>query len=584
MARPVRRGPVRPVGVRGDEAAVSDVLGSILLVGITVIMAGGFAVLLLSFDGPEETLHSRLATSMASGGGDWGDGDEQLRLTHLGGEPLKADEVTIQFARAGVVTTLTGDALGSAFDDGELTIGETWITTLTADVGDVVEVRVVHTGNQSQLLASGSIVAGASGGAACLVDTALPSAGWVQSPPDVDSLTNGSVTVTVTIADGCSGVDDSVAPHLWWCVAITCTVGTSFFDAGAMQSVGTHQWSGSVPHGGSWLADAVAGRTLNYYVANLTDVAGNSGFSAVQTDALGFLATYTYVASGVATTGTQANLANAQTPSDGTEATLTEGAVAGSAGTAGPTKFSGATASTGGAVNQNNVLTSNDVWAELDTTGDLIEVTGFDLPADAVSVTALTIGYEGRKDSPGGGSPATRIDYKTTGGYTLGTAGNGLFTESATADTDRTKSVSGFSVADVEAMTIRVVLVADENRNPLIDHVFARVTYTTSPPTNYRLDAQLNWTGVPSGTVQNVELRYRTLTDTFNVQVWNFATSTWRTCTGALSSATLTSYSCPLTLPAEYSSGAVRVRFTDATPTGTSQGQLFLDHARMASA
>ena len=583
-----------PSPLADDRAAVSDVLGALMMVGITVIAAAGFGLLLFSFKGPADTQHSRLTASVTAGAGDWGDGDELLRLTHVGGETLDRSKVVIVFTTASGTTTLSGASLGSAFSDGKLTIGETWNRTITADVGDVVDVRIVVTGEQSQLLTSSSIVAGASATSLCLGDTTPPTASWTQSPSDLTGTSSGAVTVTATIRDLCSDVLDTPKPHLFYCIATSCVVPTSYTDAGEMTQIGapgTHQWSKNIPHSGSWLADAVAGRSLNYYVSPVSDDVPNSGATAVRTDPVDLAATYTYVVSTSAVTGSVANLTKAQTAANGDVATLAEGAVTGSAGTGGPTKFSGASAATGGALNQNNVLASDDSRAEMDTTNDYIEATGIDLPANAATITSLTIGYEGRKSASAGTNPTTRLDYKVgSGAYSLGTS----ITESATTDTDRTRSLcatqaactsGSFTVANVEAMTVRVFHVTDTNRNPQIDHVFVTVSYITAAQTNYRMDIELEWSGLPTATYHNVELVYRAETDTFNAYPWDYSTSNWRAtpCTGTLSSATLVSYICTLTAN-EVSGGEARLRITDVTTSGLTQGKLYLDHARVASA
>lgn len=288
-----------------------------------------------------------------------------------------------------------------------------------------------------------------------------------------------------------------------------------------------------------------------------------------------------YVASGSAAAGTLVSFASAQSAIDGgAEAVLQEGGTAQPAGSVGPVKASGTPSSAGGVTNPSNAAASDDVVAELDATGDTLDVSGFDLPADAATVTAVTIGYEGRKDGTGGVSPTTRLDYKRSSDSTFSTGT--AITESATADTDRTRTLAGsFSVADVEGMTVRVTHVDDTNRNPLIDHVFVLVTYTTSPSTHYALDAGLDFADVPAATTPTLELRYRTSGDTFRVQVWDG--SSFVTRGTALDSASSATWSYALGT-AEWNGGAPRIRIVDATPAGTTQGNLFLDYVRVVAA
>ncbi|HJQ93976.1 MAG TPA: type IV pilin N-terminal domain-containing protein, partial [Candidatus Thermoplasmatota archaeon] len=516
---------------------MSDVLGALMMVGITVIAAAGFGLLLFSFDGPPDAQHTRLTASVTPGGGDWGDGDELIRLTHVGGEPLARSEALIVFTTPSGTMTLSGSSLGSAFSDGQLTIGETWTHTISADVGDSIDVRIVVSGEQSQLLTSNSIVAGASSTMLCLGDVDPPVVSWTQAPSDLDSTHSGAVTVTATVSDLCSSVLDTPKPHLFYCIDdVVCTPS----DAGEMTETGapgTHQWSKNVDHAGPWLAEAASGFTLYYYVSPISDDVPNSGQSATRSDPIDLVADYTPVDTGFATAGTLADLVNAKAGPDGAEATMTEGAVSSPAGSGGPTKFSGTPASTGGASNPTNAQTSNDVRAAMEDDSDVIDVSGFDLPANANTVTALAIGFEGRRETTLlGTDPSWRLEYKLASDVSYNNGGLGMTSEASTTDVDRTRTLSGItSVSAVEGMTVRVVVDVGNGVNQRdleVDHVFATVTYTTTAATTYTMTVQLNWTGVDPGDVQQVELRYRTVGDTFTVEAFNFTSLTWRTCSG----------------------------------------------------
>jgi flagellin-like protein len=567
---------------RPRDEGVSDVVGSVLLVAITVVAAVAFGAILFAYDGPEPKQHARLAASIDAGASGWGTGDESLRIQHLGGHAMDAESTAVVYNLDGVATRLEGSALGSAFADGRLSIGETWSLALPLQFGDRVEVVVV--GGRSgtpALLSSASLEAGVLGGPACTSDLAPPvGTSWTQEPADVTSTTAGDVTVTVRLVDACSGVDPDTVPRLLWCVDVSCS---SYTDAGAMTSLGGHQWRGTVPHAGSWLADAAAGKTLHYHVAPVADLAGNSAATETRRDLVDLVGTRTYPASFAATTGTLAAFASLQSDTDaGAEAVLAEGLVAGPPATGGPTKFSGTTASTGSATSPNNALASDDVRATMGTTGGFLEVTGLDLPAGALTVTAVTIGFEGRKDATGGTDPTVRLDHRVgAGAYVTGTN----LAVTANADTDHVRALAGpFTVADVEAMTVRLFHVTDTNRDVQVDHVFATVTYTTAGADQYQMSIQLDWAGVPAGAAHMLELRYRVTSpgDTFTLQVWNGAT--WRSCPGSLDATTPTVRACPLVLPAEYLAGSPRVRLVDATPSGAAQGTLYLDSVRVASA
>jgi len=146
---------------RAGDAAVSDVLGSVLLVGMTVGMAVVLSFLLLTYKGPQPAPHSSLAVTVVPGAGGWGSGDEQVRIRDLGGDPLRGPvHVVIHVGSA--TTDLTGAALGGAFADGKLTIGESWSRTMAIGATDLVRVDVVAgSGSGTALLASLTEVPGA---------------------------------------------------------------------------------------------------------------------------------------------------------------------------------------------------------------------------------------------------------------------------------------------------------------------------------------------------------------------------------------------------------------------------------------
>lgn len=141
-----------------QEEAVSDVLGAVLLVGITVVMAAAFGVLLLSYDGPSDTQHTQLAITIGPGSDqDWGPNDAELRIKHIGGEPLRQADVTIQYTEAGG----SPQTVQPTFAGGKLSIGQSWTRTISAFPGDAVSVLVVvDLGSTGQVVASSLVPAG----------------------------------------------------------------------------------------------------------------------------------------------------------------------------------------------------------------------------------------------------------------------------------------------------------------------------------------------------------------------------------------------------------------------------------------
>lgn len=151
--------PSPPAADSADEA-LTDVVGSILLVGLTVVMTVVLAGLLLVYDGPEAPPQADLAVTLSPGVGGWGTGDEEVRIRHLGGPAVPASSHVL-LDNGTASWDLTGAALGGAFADGELAIGETWRRTARIHASALVSVQVsASTGSSSVLLASLSLVPG----------------------------------------------------------------------------------------------------------------------------------------------------------------------------------------------------------------------------------------------------------------------------------------------------------------------------------------------------------------------------------------------------------------------------------------
>lgn len=146
-----------------SQPAVADVLGAILLVGLTVGMTVVLALLLMTYQGPQQVPHARLSITASPGtDGAWDTDDDTIRVEHLGGDTLA--EGTRVLIRVGSVTTdLSGAALGDAFSDGRLVVGETWSHSMRIPPG-LIGVDVVGHGEASTILASAALVAAPVGG------------------------------------------------------------------------------------------------------------------------------------------------------------------------------------------------------------------------------------------------------------------------------------------------------------------------------------------------------------------------------------------------------------------------------------
>lgn len=133
-----------------ETAAVSDVIGSMLLVAVTVGATAGFGLLILNIEGPPPVIHVALEATIGPGAdGDWGPGDAELRLGHLGGMPLPDDGLNVQlvYPNGGAIT------FEPTFIGGALVIGQEWVQVISAEENQEINIRVfIDGGRASQFL------------------------------------------------------------------------------------------------------------------------------------------------------------------------------------------------------------------------------------------------------------------------------------------------------------------------------------------------------------------------------------------------------------------------------------------------
>lgn len=187
-----------------SDDAVSDVVGNILLVGITVALMSGMSVAVMSVGGPPDILHADLAVDLLRGGAAWGDGDEGVRLRHLGGEPVPAG-VEVLLDVDGAAAVYAPDDQG--FADGALRIGEAWVLTTTLAEGEQVSVAVIDPGRNAIVAASGVQTAGGGsgggsggGGAFTYVDAGTATTGTLSDLADAQDADDGGAAATLTEA------------------------------------------------------------------------------------------------------------------------------------------------------------------------------------------------------------------------------------------------------------------------------------------------------------------------------------------------------------------------------------------------
>lgn len=169
-------------GFRRDESAVSEVLGTVLLVAITVVMAAGFALLLGSFGKPTNLAHTDLDIRIDPGEDGWGTDDESVIVRHMGGESLDSS-TTALIIRIGSdpEVRFSGEGLESFADfaDGSFKIGESIV---------VGPIRIEATTKVEVLMTSGD------GGSSIVgANTISPGTGTV--PPVINYFYPGTVSL-----------------------------------------------------------------------------------------------------------------------------------------------------------------------------------------------------------------------------------------------------------------------------------------------------------------------------------------------------------------------------------------------------
>ncbi len=132
--------------VSPDNRAVSPVIGVILMVAITVILAaviGGF-VLGLGGDlqsAPQAQLEASYTTA----------GNDGVELSHNGGDPIPMGDLDIKFASDPAQDFADATDSGSDGPDTEFQVGDNAQFT-SISVGDEIRVQVIHTPSESVLL------------------------------------------------------------------------------------------------------------------------------------------------------------------------------------------------------------------------------------------------------------------------------------------------------------------------------------------------------------------------------------------------------------------------------------------------
>jgi len=138
-----------------EQKGVSPVVGTILLIAITVALAAVVATLVSGLGG-RGTPPSVMVTLTADNVGD----NIKLTIKHEGGDDLVVADLQIKATNdaTGAMTTIDRPALGV---DTTFTVGETGIVSYSypaAEAGTVITVYIIHVPSKQKLFSSSSVV------------------------------------------------------------------------------------------------------------------------------------------------------------------------------------------------------------------------------------------------------------------------------------------------------------------------------------------------------------------------------------------------------------------------------------------
>ncbi|QKY20610.1 type IV pilin N-terminal domain-containing protein [Halolamina sp. CBA1230] len=121
-----------------EERGVSPVIGVILMVAITVILAAVIGTFVLGLgDSLQQAPQAQLEA--------YSDTSGEISIDHNGGDPLPVNEITIQVGTDGTDDT-------SDFTSSEFTVGQTITDSSPDTTGESVSVTVIHDSSESILL------------------------------------------------------------------------------------------------------------------------------------------------------------------------------------------------------------------------------------------------------------------------------------------------------------------------------------------------------------------------------------------------------------------------------------------------
>ncbi|HET6399516.1 MAG TPA: type IV pilin N-terminal domain-containing protein [Candidatus Thermoplasmatota archaeon] len=545
----------------GSEA-VSSVVGTVLMLGITVTVFGAVSfVVLRHFEQDEGPARAELGYLAQ---------DARFLLRHTGGEPLPLAQGTLLLNLNGFESRVPLSAFAGQLG------GDTWRMGDTICVSgpvppchyDDVTVRGIVLVHANTVL----LTQGQRGEPhPCADDATPPEAHWSKDPYDVSRLTSGPVSVRLLLLDPCPGPDDGYRPVLHWRLD---DGSQPAFTRASMTLVAPGEWAATIP-AHPWASHV--GHVLELYADHYRDINLNVGVTGLHQDIVDDIPPV-YVATGTASMGQLADLENARSANDsGAAAILTEGAT-GSMGTV--VLDASSVVSATGWTNAQNAYASDDQYATTSSNTPSPLRLGLQDPATHPgAITSVSVRAEVGLSWAGGDGWRMRACIATAC-----SALSPLFagsTSDGTISYDMTGLRPGggpWTWADVQALEVEVVPVKQAARDGTwrVDRAWLEVQHA---PT-YSAQATFAFSGVPAAATQTLSVRAMATGDTFALQVWDG--SVWRQ-RATLGSPFLLETTYTLTT-AEYQGGAPQVRIVDATPGGTAQGVLHIDFLRVVSA
>lgn len=194
-------------GIEHRDVGASEIVGSILMVAITVAVAAGMVTVVYgAIAGDEPPRRASLSASIHENDGGWGTGDETITVTHKGGHSLHVDELAIVIEIAGQETRFSQDgdlpldhAGQHAFSASDRTfaIGERWTSSdVEIPTRASLTVRVLDT-QASTTLWSASFQAGAVTSSFVLTPLGMQT-GTVSNDAAARSATDDEASATLT--------------------------------------------------------------------------------------------------------------------------------------------------------------------------------------------------------------------------------------------------------------------------------------------------------------------------------------------------------------------------------------------------